>query len=259
MTRKAPLTPFLLVGVFTILFIGGTLLLAFNIFTEPRSTLVLAGITFVCWVELLLGIMIGAFLVKGYFGNGFSGAITAILVKVTTLYGLIGIITIAAFAFFPETPERDNLFGATIFFESVLFFAAGTALIYFDSRYQADQNRVLTQREQHTTKSYDIAGILSSMRNVKTEDPDTLSQLHSLMKKLETAEQCLAHSHGGGLSSEISDFKTLDAQIFTAVDNLNRESLSLVNNDSEISGDAILKMEKNANDLHSVLARAKLL
>ena len=146
MLKNAPLTPIILIGVFTFLFIGATLLLAFNIFLEPRGTLILAGIAFVCWFEFLLGFMIGAFLIKGFFGNGLSGAITAILFKVTTLYGFIGIVTLIIFAFFPVSPQRDNLFGASIFFESILLFAIGTALIYFDYRNQSDQKHVLEKR-----------------------------------------------------------------------------------------------------------------
>ena len=259
MARKAPLTPFILIGVFTFLFIGATLLLAFNIFLEPRGTLVLAGIGFVCWFEFLLGFMIGAFLIKGYFGDGFSGAITAILFKVTTLYGLIGIVTLIAFALFPESPQRDNLFGAAIFFESILFFAIGTTLIYFDSRNQADQKEVLAKREEHVSKSYDLSGILLSMRDAKVEEADALARVDRLMKKLENAEQCLSHSHGGGLANKVPDFKSLDLQISETIDNLTLSSTSLVQDGTDVSDETLRKMEKDANGLHSLLARAKLL
>ena len=259
MPGKAPLTPFILIGVFTFLLIGATLLLAFNIFLEPRGTLVLAGIGFICWFEFLLGFMIGAFLVKGYFGDGFSGAITPILLKVTTLYGLIGIITLIIFAFVPETSQRDNLFGATIFLESIVFFAIGATLIYFDSRYQSDQNQVLAKREEHVTKSYDLSGILLSMRNAKIEEPDALGRVDRLMKKLGNAQQCLSHSHGGGLASQVADFNALNVQISEAVERLVASSDSLVQDDANISDDALLQLEKDANDLHSTLAKAKLL
>ena len=259
MLKNAPLTPVILIGVFTFLFIGATLLLAFNIFLEPRGTLVLAGIAFVCWFEFLLGFMIGAFLIKGFFGNGLSGAITAILFKVTTLYGFIGIVTLIIFAFFPESPQRDNLFGAAIFFESILFFAIGTALIYFDYRNQADQKQVLAKREEHTTKSYDLSGILLSMRDLKVEETDTLSRFDRLMKKLENAEQCLSHSHGGGLANQVPDFKSLDLQISETIDNLTISSTSLSKEGTKVSEETLQKMEKDANGLHSLLARARLL
>jgi hypothetical protein len=259
MTSKAPLTPLLLVGIFTSLFIGGTLLLAFTFFTEPRSSLVLAGITFVCWVEFLMGIMIGAFLVKSYFGNGFSGAITAILLKATTLYGLIGVITLIAFALFPESQQRDNLFGAAIFFESIFFFAVGAALIYFDTRNRADQEQVLSKREEHATKSYDLSGILLSMRNTKLEEAEALLRFDRLMKKLQNAEQCLSHSHGGGLADKVPDFESLDQQISKTIEKLTQSSTTLVQAGTDFSEENLQKMEEDTSSLHSLLARARLL
>jgi len=212
MTSKAPLTPLLLVGIFTSLFIGGTLLLAFTFFPEPRSSLVLAGITFVCWVEFLMGIMIGAFLVKSYFGNGFSGAITAILLKATTLYGLIGVITLIAFALL-----------------------------------------------EHATKSYDLSGILLSIRNTKLEEAEALLRFDRLMKKLQNAEQCLSHSHGGGLADKVPDFESLDQQISKTIEKLTQSSTSLVQTGTDFSEENLQKMEEDTSSLHSLLARARLL
>ena len=97
------------------------------------------------------------------------------------------------------------------------------------------------------------------MRDLKVTEADTLARFDRLMKKLENAEQCLAHSHGGGLANQVPDFKSLDLQISETIDNLTTSSTSLTKEGKEVSEETLHKMETDANDLHSLLARAKLL
>ena len=97
------------------------------------------------------------------------------------------------------------------------------------------------------------------MRDLKVEETDTLSRFDRLMKKLENAEQCLSHSHGGGLANQVPDFKSLDLQISETIDNLTISSTSLSKEGTKVSEETLQKMEKDANGLHSLLARARLL
>lgn len=259
MSERPRLTPLLLVGFFLLLLVGATLLLAFTLFSAPRSTFVLAAIGFICWLELLFGMMIGLSLVKGEGEGGPSVAMNAILFKVASLYGIVGVITIVAFAFMPESTGRDNIFGATLFLESVLFFIIGATLCYNDIRFQAKDAPVLAQREQHAVKSFSLQSVLMTMRGIRMEQPDLLSRCDALMKKLEKAEQALAHSHGGGLAGGIPDPKAFEAQISQAVDGLTDGSSTLAGDNADAAAETLGQMEQHANQLQAALAGARLL
>ena len=248
-----------MVGLFSALLIGATVLLAFTLFPSPRSTFVLSAIGFVCWLELLFALMIAISLVKGEGEGGPTFAMTAILFKVASLYGIVGVLTIVGFALIPESSGRDNVFGATIFLESVIFFIIGATLCYKDIRFQAELAPVVEQREKHVVKSFSLQGVLMTMRGIRLQEPELLSRSDALMKKMEQAEQALAHSHGGGLAGNLPDPKAFEEQISQAVEGLAESSTSLAGDNPEATSEILGRMEQHVNHLHAALASARLL
>lgn len=256
--QKPTLTPLILVFVFALLIIGATLLLGLALTESPRGFMTWALIGFICWFEFVFAMLAGHFLwVKGK-EQVVSGAMMAIVFKVAGSYTVIGILTVLLFAIIPgQSDQRDKVFAALMFLESAIFFAIGVALYYSDLHQQKADAPALEQREQHAVKAFTLQGVLQTMRSVRVEDTQFLGRHDALMKKIERAEQALAHSHGGGVLSNLPDPRMFEEQVSSAVDGLSECSSSLVH--SQDNMDEVLQtMDGHITQLNATLTAARL-
>ena len=93
-TGKSTLTPVVLVFVFALLIIGGSLLLGLAWTTPPRGFTTQAVIGYICWFEFVFAMLVGHFLwVRGQ-EKSVSGAMMDIVFKVAgstpSVYALDG-------------------------------------------------------------------------------------------------------------------------------------------------------------------------
>ena len=255
---KSTLTPVVLVFVFALLIIGATLLLGLALTTPPRDFMTWAVIGFICWFEFIFAMLAGHFLLVKGKEQSVSGAMMAIVFKVAGSYTIVGLVTVLLFAIIPgQSDQRDKVFAALMFLESAIFFAIGVALYYHDLHQQQADAPALEQREQHAVKAFTLQGVLHTMRSVKVEDVQFLSRHDAPMKKIERAEQALAHSHGGGVLSNLPDPRHFEEQVSLSVDGLTECSSSLV--DSQGNMEEVLKiMEGHVTQLNATLSEARL-
>jgi len=257
-TGRTNLTPLVLVFVFALLIIGGTLMLGLAWTTPPRGFMTQAVIGFICWFEFVFAMLAGHFLWMRGKEKSVSGAMMAIVFKVAGSYTFIGLLTVILFGVFSvQSDQRDKMLAALMFLESAIFFAIGVALYYHDLSQQQADAPALEQREQHSVKAFSLQGILHTMRSVKMEDAQFLSRHDALMKKIERAEQALAHSHGGGVLSDLPDPRHFEEKVSSSVDGLTECSSALV--DSQGNMEEVLNtMEGHITQLNATLSEARL-
>lgn len=131
-----------------------------------------------------------------------SGAMRIILRVVVVGYVIAGILAIAIYAAIPDhTKTTDLNFSLILGVITILAFLVGGGLRLRSLNLQGEMREARETRQEHLVQALTLRPVTARLRSVKWQDDDLISRSARAVKRLETIETQLAHSHGGGIGS----------------------------------------------------------
>lgn len=122
--------------------------------------------------------------------------------RILILYALVALISIIIYSMIRDKLHpSDRIFATVLMIETALGLLGVMLVRSWDLYFQANEQPMLAQREAHRTMARPLGPVLERLRAIRLADPPMAVRLGRLMKRLETVEQALSHSHGGGVGS----------------------------------------------------------
>lgn len=160
------------------------------------------GVGFLCLIEFLAGILTINIFARARCDYRPSGAILAISYGIIGAFAASGLLSIAAYwVLRDDEGSKDGVFTAVIMVITVFWFIVAFLLYAYDLHFQAIARPAKEKRAEHKNYSRSLAPLLSALRAFQTTDDKIRTRVSIALKKLESVDGALSHSHGGGIGS----------------------------------------------------------
>lgn len=168
----------------------------------PREFMFWIGMGFLCTVEFLFGILAVNTFARSRCEYRPSGAILAISYGIIGAFALSGLLSIIVYSIVRDDEgSRDGAFTAVMMALTVFWFIVAFLLYAYDLHAQAVARPAKEKRAEHKNYARSLAPLLSALRAFKTTDDGVRTRVSIALKKLESIDGALSHSHGGGIGS----------------------------------------------------------
>ena len=189
----------ILLIVLTVLVMGTTVTVAHLLTAPPRGYVYWVVVEFLCLIEFLTGMLVVNQFARARSKHQPSTPAVLAAWSILAVYAVAGLGVIFAFAAIrPEDGGGDVKFAAVFLALTVVLFVAA-AFIYGFDLFAEGRERVIDEgRAAHKAEALSVRAAVLGLRQVETGDGPRMVRVDRLVKRLETIEQALAHSHGGG-------------------------------------------------------------
>lgn len=242
-----------------------TIFVGYTFSPKPLGFLSWVTIGFLCLVELLATVLgINSLAGRGRKRRP-SGAILMISYGVVVGYTALGLVSIIGYALIrDDAGAGDGRFTAVLTAETVLAFVILTLLYAHDFFLGSVSAAVTKRRDHHAAEGRSVRSVLSVLQNLTLSDPDLLARRDALVKRLQSLETALGHSHGGGLGSREEGWQhprdpAAEQMVDDAVGGLNATAAHLASAGPEAVGPDLEVMERFAAQLRDAADRLQLL
>ena len=199
-SHRGPYMMVVLTGL-AILAVATPMTVAMLVTEAPRGFIFWMLTMFLCFAELAIyGLAMGALAAKAGKPRT-SGASAILLWMIVAAYLAVGLVTILIYwAVRDSENPPDKVFAAIFGAITVAFFILAGLVRTWDLYFQGMERPVMERRAEHARKARSLAPLMARIRALPLEGDDRVLA-DRMVKRLETAETALKHSHGGGLGS----------------------------------------------------------
>lgn len=189
----------IIVAIMFIIVVGVTIFAAMSFVRQPdRGFLFWATTGFILFIETV-GFAFIAGLISG------SRTTTPVIAASWTVLIVLAVVGIASIAIYhamrdPNAPA-DQAFGAILAIEVSLAIVIVLFLRGWDTYFNAAAEPIAIQRKEHATRGRSLQGLIIRMRGLSWADHELARRADTLLKRLDSAQTSLSHSHGGGAGS----------------------------------------------------------
>jgi hypothetical protein len=170
--------------------------------SPPRGFTFWLGVGFLCVIEFIAGLLVLNHFSRARSEYRPSGATLSAVYGIAAAYAVLALLAIVIYWMVrKDDGSQDGIFAAIFMVLTVVMSLLAFLLYAYDLHFQSSKRPADATRAQHKISAKSLAPLLSSLRTFKTDDDSLRHRASVALKKLETIETALSHSHGGGSGS----------------------------------------------------------
>ncbi|MCY2927569.1 MAG: hypothetical protein NT031_19445 [Planctomycetota bacterium] len=191
-----------MVSLMFLIAVGVTIAAAFLFVEHDRGFLFWVTTGLLVFIELVAYSFVLSLLVGRAGGVKVSTPMIVASWRILALYALVALTSVVIYSLLRDKDHpSDKIFATVLMIETALGLLGVMLVRSWDIYFQANEQPMLAHREAHRTMARPLGPVLERLRAIRLADPPMAVRLGRLMKRLETVEQALSHSHGGGVGS----------------------------------------------------------